>query len=58
METVTQALERVTADVGRIKSLEELEAYINALSESLKSNGLLKGLFYKRKQEFLNRTSY
>lgn len=48
-ETITQALERVTADVGRIKSLEELEAYISALPYSLQSNGLLIGLFNKRR---------
>lgn len=58
METISQALERVTADVGRIKSLEELEAYINALPESLKSNGLLRGLFQKRRQTILNRVKY
>jgi hypothetical protein len=48
METITQALDRVTSAVGKIKSTEELEAYINALPLSYKSNALLKGLFQKR----------
>jgi len=50
METVSEVLLRITGEVGKIKSLEELEGYINKLPFSLKSNGLLKGLFSKRRQ--------
>lgn len=48
METVSHALIRVTDEVGKIKDKKELEAYIDALPLSLKTNALLKGLFQKR----------
>lgn len=58
METITQALERVTKDLGAIKSTEELEAYIKELPEVLKSNGLLRGLFDKRRKYLLQLETY
>lgn len=49
METISEALLRVTADIGKIKSIEELESYIDSLPHFLCTNGLLKGLIAKRR---------
>lgn len=57
-ETITQALDRVTAAVGAIKSSEELEAYIKSLPFSLQSNGKLIGLFNKRRTYLLQLEKY
>lgn len=57
-ETITQALDRVTAAVGKIKSSEELEAYIKSLPSSLQSNGKLIGLFNKRRTYLLQIETY
>lgn len=58
METVSHALIRITGEVGAIKSTEELEAYIKELPEVLKSNGLLRGLFDKRRKYLLQLETY
>lgn len=49
METLSEALDRVTKAVGAFKSIEELERYIDSLPHSLKTNAMLNGLFDKRK---------
>lgn len=50
METLTQTLNQVTETVGKAKSLKELEDYIVSLPSALQTNGLLKGLFEKRRK--------
>jgi len=50
METLTQTLNQVTETVGKAKSLKQLEDYIDSLPDALKSNGLLRNLFDKRRK--------
>jgi hypothetical protein len=55
METLSEKLTEVTAHVGTIKDLRKLEEYISSLPSSLQTNGLLRGLFEKRRLALKNK---
>lgn len=49
METLSQKLNQVATEVGKIKTLNELEEYWTSLPRALQQNGLLLNLFSKRR---------
>lgn len=49
METLSQKINQVALEVGKIKVLNDLEEYWNSLPTALKGNGLLINLFNKRR---------
>lgn len=49
METLSQKLNQVATEVGKIKTIAELEEYWSSLPSALQANQLLINLFNKRR---------